>query len=268
MEGAGHDRIKVHGFQTDDLIVELIGSNCRTVDFRLEIAGKTVCSMPLLRDRERLLSAGNRRDRRPDLDSIEKEMHGLLNAAGGHIRKADRSGIGCGVIKGRGQCQHNHRDGEIQRPVVSVDIRHIDLHHRRSGRQVRSHIHCHIALLHIDHGLHHTANRHFHGAVAGRDIVFFRSPVNGDREGVSLCNGPGKEPGFIGQGDVGIVAGGPATAATGSGERPQRTDDYIAIGGHVKEAVLDVSIIHFSLRQQIQTSNRPVKVIHGIGSLC
>ena len=67
---------------------------------------------------------------------------------------------------------------------------------------------------------------------------------------------------------MGIVAGGPATATAGSGERSQRTNDHIAIGGHIKKAVLDVSIIHFALCQQIQTSNRPVKVIHGIGGLC
>ena len=94
METAGHDRRQVHRFQTDDLVIQLVRLHRLAVDLRIEIHGKAMCSMALLRDRKGLLPSGNRSHGCADLPAIQNEMHILLDVSDWCVRKTDRPGIG------------------------------------------------------------------------------------------------------------------------------------------------------------------------------
>ena len=87
-------RYIVQHFQTDHFVIQLIGPDCLTIDDRFKIALESMCSMCLLRDREGLLSAGDRSHRTPDLVPIQNEVDDLLHISGRHIGKRNRSHIG------------------------------------------------------------------------------------------------------------------------------------------------------------------------------
>ena len=113
METAGHDRRQVHRFQTDDLVIKLIRFHRLAIDLRIEINRKAMRPVALLRDRERLLPAGNRSHGCADLPAIQNEVHILLDISHRCVRKTDRPGIGCRIIKARREAQYNHGDGKV-----------------------------------------------------------------------------------------------------------------------------------------------------------
>lgn len=265
VEAAGDDHGVVSLDQGDELEIELVAADGLSADLRLKVHPQAVGSVGLGRDGVRHLPPGDGGGLGADLRTVQDEVDGLGHRPGGGVRERNGPGVGLGRVEDGADGQHHHGDGEVDGPVVAVDVGHLDPDHIGACGEIAGNVGGHLSLTDLHARLDRSVDGHPQGAVARWQLVLNGGPGDGNRAGPAAGNGGGQPAGGIGHGQHSVVPAAPASASAGKGADGPR--HHGTVGCKIQIAGIHIGVVDLAGQRQGGFSVCLFQDVHIVGDL-